>query len=117
MVSIGHEMYQRANLVWVMHHGNTPPLVDHKNRNSLDDRIGNLRAGSRKLNSANSKKPSTNTSGIKGVSWNKLTGKWVANIKAEGRQIYLGLYTSKHEAGKAYKRAAKMHFGKFACFK
>ena len=46
-----------------------------------------------------------NTSGYKGVSWSKKSGKWRAELKVEGVLKYLGLYENKLDAAKAYNDA------------
>ena len=85
--------------------------VDHKDHNGLNNQRRNLRVTSTQ-NSHNYKKPSTNTSGYKGVS--RHTWGWQAGIKLRGKRIYLGLFASKIKAAKAYDRAARRLFGRFA---
>jgi hypothetical protein len=85
--------------------------VDHINRNTLDNRRGNLRLVTRVQNCANSG-PRRGTSKFKGVSWNK--GKWRAVIMIDSRQISLGRYTDELEAAAAYDKAAKSAWGEFA---
>jgi hypothetical protein len=55
-------------------------IVDHINRNKLDNRKVNLRIASRSTNVHNSKIPVTNTTGIKGVCFHKQSGNWEASI-------------------------------------
>lgn len=57
---------------------------------------------------------SSNTSGYKGVSWHKKRKKWTAEIQADGRRKYLGLYTTAEEAHQAYQDAAKALHCEFA---
>lgn len=52
-----------------------------------------------------------NTSGVKGVSFNKYKRKWMATITIEGRQIQLGAYIKKEEAVISRKTAEKLLFG------
>ena len=52
--------------------------VDHIDRNCTDNRLENLRWVTRSENSRNYTKPSDNTSGIMGVSFNKTVNSWVA---------------------------------------
>ena len=59
------------------------------------------------------KKPKTNTSGIKGVSWDKSRNKWVAQIQFKGKNYYLGRYANKEDAREAREKAEKEMFGKF----
>lgn len=46
-----------------------------------------------------------NTSGIKGVSWHKRSGKWVARIQIRGKIINLGYYKNPEDAAAARKQA------------
>lgn len=52
-----------------------------------------------------------NTSGHKGVSWNKQCEKWQAKIKIPGERKHLGLFTTREAASVAYRKAAKKYFG------
>lgn len=88
--------------------------VDHINRNSLDNRRSNLRYLLHKHNTHNRRIPSNNTSGYYGVSWNGATNKWQAQITAEGKNHYLGVFVDKIEAAKAYDKCAREVHGEFA---
>jgi hypothetical protein len=61
----------------------------------------------------NKDKDPRNTSGYKGVSKHKETGKWDARITAKGKQYYLGLFHTKEEAYNAYCKKEKELFGSF----
>ncbi len=88
--------------------------VDHKNRTPLDCRKSNLRIGTQSLNSSNSPLQKNNTSGYKGVFWNKQLNKWMAKICVMGKQIYLGYFEDKKDAAESYNDGAKKYFGEFA---
>jgi hypothetical protein len=88
--------------------------VDHVNRNTLDNRRGNLRICSASQNQANRGLPRTNTSGAKGVHWVPQNSCWRAQITVNGRKINLGRFQSLAEAQRAYDEAARRHFGDFA---
>jgi len=89
-------------------------VIDHINGNTLDNRKENLRIATYSQNRGNSKRYRNNTSGYKGVSWNKNRQRWEACIGYQNKYIYLGLYTTKEEAALAYNEAAKKYFGEFA---
>jgi hypothetical protein len=89
-------------------------VVDHVNHNTLDNRRENLRACSHSENNHNQRKRCDNSSGFKGVSWNKRQKKWRAYIKINGKQQHLGYYTSEIEAAAAYDAAAAELHGDFA---
>lgn len=90
------------------------PLADHRDCNRLNNQKYNLRIGNHHQNSANRLKSSLNTSGFKGVCWNRQSQKWQAGIKYEGRSMHLGLFATPEEAHKAYCTAAAELFGEFA---
>jgi hypothetical protein len=86
--------------------------VDHRNRIGFDNQKLNLRFATESQNSANSRLPSNNTSGFRGVSRNRQ--KWQSRIRYNGRKIHLGSFDCPEEAAKAYDRAARHYFGEFA---
>lgn len=88
--------------------------LDHKNRNGLDNRRENLRIASKSQNGCNRGPQRNNTSGFKGVTFHKKSGKWMARITIEGKTHYLGLFLSKEGAAIAYDDAAKRYHGEFA---
>lgn len=89
-------------------------MVDHKNRDGLDNTIENLRFATPGQNCANRAKDRDNTSGYKGVSWVPTSRQWAAKIVVEGERHYLGIYRSPSRAAKAHDRAAVYFHGEFA---
>jgi hypothetical protein len=87
--------------------------VDHINGNTLDNRKINLRLCSHAENMANRKLHKNNTSGYKGVYFDKATSKWCAEIKKNGVKIRIGRYQSILEAALAYEDKARQLFGLF----
>lgn len=53
----------------------------------------------------------TNTSGVKGVTWNSKNNKWIAQITFRGKNHYLGSFESIEDAAKARKEAEERIFG------
>lgn len=92
--------------------------VDHKNRDTLDNRRDNLRVATIGQNRANSRKKlwrGGKSSDYKGVSWHKRRCKWRAIIVKDKRQRELGFYDDEKDAARAYNRAALELHGEFAC--
>jgi hypothetical protein len=89
-------------------------LIDHKNGNKLDNRISNLRICTQAENMRNREKQDNNSSGFKGVTWNKTANKWQAQITVNRKFIYLGLYSDKSEAARIYDLASEKHHKQFA---
>lgn len=90
-------------------------IVDHKDRDTLNNRRSNLRYTTYFGNTQNRTKPITGvTSKFLGVSWKTRNKKWCAQIGAHGKKIHLGLFVNEVEAARAFDAAAKTHFGEFA---
>lgn len=88
--------------------------VDHINGNGLDNRRSNLRLCSSSQNKFNRGKPKTNTSGYKGVSWEKDRNKWTSQIRVDGQRLRLGSFDLIADAVAAYNKASKKYHGKFS---
>jgi multicomponent Na+:H+ antiporter subunit D len=73
-------------------------LVDHINKNGLDNRINNLRFADKSLNALNSKTPITNKSGCKGISWSNSCKKWLCRIVINKKTIHLGMFIDFNDA-------------------
>ena len=99
-------------VVYLLHYGEDPldRDVDHIDRNPLNNHPSNLRLATRSQNSQNAKKYITNTTGRRGVCWNKKLSKWQAYIGFKKRLHHLGLFDSLDDASKARNEAEiKMH--------
>lgn len=81
--------------------------VDHINGEGLDNRRCNLRAATRAQNARNSHVSNANTSGYKGVSWDKRDRKWQAFIAVNGLRHFLGRFACPTAASLAYARASR----------
>lgn len=90
-------------------------LVDHKNRDTLDNSRANLRLATRSQNQWNSRKRA-GSSKYKGISFSKTRNKWRARLMINYKEIYIGEFGTEELAHEAYKVAAIKHFGEFACF-
>lgn len=87
--------------------------VDHINHIPYDDRKENLRIVSTSQNQMNTITSSRNTSGVKGVHWDKDTKKWRVRITVNGKRIGLGFYSDINEAAKARKEAEIKYYGQY----
>jgi len=88
-------------------------VVDHINRNPLDNRRENLRIVTKQENSMNLSMSKRNKSGITGVCWHKGSGKWVARISYKYKHIFLGSFEKLEDARKAREDAEEEYFGEF----
>jgi len=87
--------------------------VDHIDGNTLNNSKSNLRVCTNAENCRNQKRKSNNTSGYKGVSYHKLTGKWQAQIRANGKVFYLGVHLTPELAYEVYCKAVPLYHGEF----
>lgn len=90
------------------------PLIDHINRDPMDNRKINLRPASYIQNSWNQGIRKNNTSGFKGVHKRKDQNRYRAKINVSGQQINLGSFVNPIDAAKAYDAAAREYYGEFA---
>lgn len=79
---------------WLMYYGSWPMhTIDHINGIKTDNRIGNLRDVTTAENQKNQPTRLNNTSGFRGVYWNKNMEKWQSSIRENGRSKHLGVFT------------------------
>jgi hypothetical protein len=88
--------------------------VDHIDLNGLNNCKANLRVATPMQNTWNRRRSAANTSGLKGVCWNKASKKWQSQIRVKGKNKYLGLFETSNLAHLAYCEAAKLLHGQFA---
>jgi hypothetical protein len=113
-ITINYKTYSSHRLVWAYFYGDPgPQLIDHINRTRDDDRIENLRIATEAENRRSSSMYRTNTSGFKGVTFEKSVGRWKAYIYLNNRRKHLGVFSSKEEAAEAYAKAAAELHGEF----
>ena len=87
--------------------------VDHINGNRIDNRWCNLREATQTENQFNVAIRKDNTSGYKGVSLHKRTGKWAARCGINNKDKWLGIFDTPELAAKAYQEFAKKHHKQF----
>jgi hypothetical protein len=115
LIAIGNIDYLAHRLAWIWMTGEWPKEhIDHINGDSSDNRFLNLREATRSENMRNTRRPSTNTSGHKGVSLNKTTNKWAAGIKLYRKKLHIGYFDNIEDAAAAYDNAARVLHGEFA---
>jgi hypothetical protein len=93
---------------------NNKPCVDHIDNNKQNNHVTNLRWVTIQENTMNSSLSKRNTSGVKGVSFNKKAEKWTAQILLNGTRKFLGNFDTKEEALEARLNAVEKYFGEYA---
>lgn len=113
-VGINKVQHPLARIVFLMHHGYLPEIVDHVDCNPMNNDISNLRAASKADNQRNAGMYAHNKSGVKGVSWHKAASKWHVQIKVQGVKKYLGVYEDIELAELVAQEARSKFHGNFA---
>ena len=101
--------YLAHRLAWFFIYNEWPDIIDHKNRNRIDNRINNLKNVNHSANNKNTKLPKDNKSGVIGVRLTPNKKKWLAVIGVNGRKIKLGYFNYKEDAIIARKKAEYKH--------
>lgn len=94
----------------------TPIETDHIDNDGLNNRKYNLRVCGRQRNAQNRKFNSNNTSGHKGVCWNKHipTPKWMAYIQVNKKFVNLGYFDEYEDAVIAREKAEAKYYGEYS---
>lgn len=109
--------YAVHNVIWMIYNQKDIPegfVVDHEDGDSLNNCPNNLRLASKFQNGYNSRLYTNNSSGYKGVSFDKETGKWLAQIREAGRNKKIGRFATAELANEAVVRVRANLHGAFA---
>lgn len=113
MVRMDDNQYLAHRVIWLLTYGELPPHpkfeIDHINGDRSDNKITNLRIVDHAGNQRNSGRAVNNTSGFRGVRWDKTRGKWRAEIKINQKGILLGRFETIEEAKEARENADKRY--------
>jgi len=119
-IGIDRQWYQASRLAFLWMTGEWPQgEVDHKNANTKDDSWSNLRDATRPQNQHNRGVRKDSSTGFKGVRFQRSAhgnrcGYYVAQIRVNGKRVYIGSFKTAEEAAAAYATAAIEHHGAFA---
>lgn len=105
IIGINGAQYRAHRIIVAMHLGRWPPeslVIDHKDGNRDNNRIGNLRLCTPSENQHNRVIPSNNSSGLLGVSYDRESRNWRASICINRKRIRVGNYPTAQLAHQAY---------------
>jgi hypothetical protein len=89
-------------------------MIDHVNGDGLDNRKSNLRFCNKSQNYANCRVRSDNSTGYKGVTYDKKNKKFAAKMVVGDVNIWIGRFDTAEMAAKEYNKAAILYHGDFA---
>lgn len=115
-VLVDEKIFNLHRMIFLFHYGYlTSGLeIDHIDGNPSNNRIENLREVTKSQNAQNAKIRSDNTSGVKGVYWNKERQKWCARLRVNGKNKSLGNYKTLEEAEAVIREAREKYHGEYA---
>lgn len=111
-VTINGVSLKLQRVIWVWRNGEIPEgyYIDHRDTNTTDNKILNLRLALPSQNAHNGKQRLNNTSGVKGVHWHKKDKRWVAHVTKNYKQKRIGAFINLQDAIVAINKARdEMH--------
>ena len=114
-IKLDGRLYKAHRIVWLLSYGVWPKQdIDHADGDPANNKVSNLRLATNQQNQFNRGASKRNTSGYKGVYWDKPSSKWRAQICYNRRSVFLGHYDTPEEAAVAYAEGAKRYAREFA---
>jgi len=109
-ISIDGVDYKAHRLAWKISYNEDPiNQVDHIDRNKTNNKLSNLRIVNNQQNQINTNIQRNNSSGVKGVYFNKKQNKWIARIGFNYKKVNLGSFETIEEAKVTYENAVKKY--------
>ena len=110
-IGIDYKRYMAHRLAFLYMTGEFPSgNVDHIDHDYRNNSWDNLRVATQQENTKNQSKRRQNTSGTTGISFDKISGTWVAKIGVDMKTLYIGRHKDIKEAIKL-RKAAEVKYG------
>ena len=100
-------------LIFAIHHGYLPEVVDHIDGNPSNNLIENLRGATRMENTRNSKTKSNSMSNVKNVKWLEKNKKWRVRVSENYRRHHIGVFEDLELAQLVAEMAMEKYHGNF----
>jgi hypothetical protein len=113
-IKVKNKLILSHRLAWIYMYGYLPKYIDHINGQRDDNRIINIRKVSNQQNSLNSKISKNNTSGIKGVYWDKSRNKWTVRLSIDGKCKFFKRFDDIDLAKLVIEEVRNKYHGKYA---
>jgi hypothetical protein len=119
-VTVDKDRYVCARIIWEMHFGNIPEgmIIDHIDRNTLNNKVENLRPATVAQNGWNAvcavpRESPRPQSSVRGVSWSS-GGRWQVRFRKDGRHVWIGAFNDLSDAEACAKESIVRLYGRFA---
>lgn len=112
-ITHSNKCYLAHRLAWFFCNGKWPKEIDHIDNNKLNNAISNLREVTHQLNQLNMPIRSNNTSGVKGVNWDKNRKRWRARVIINGKYFTAGHFKDLADAEVAIRALRERVHGEF----
>lgn len=113
-VGLKGKYYLVHRIIFALHNGYIPEVIDHINRDPSDNRIENLREVNYSQNAFNSKISKNNTTGVKGIRLTK-NNKYEARVAVNKITTQIGTFETLMEAQEAIKVFREKEHGEYSC--
>ena len=115
-IHIQHQrkIYKAHRLIFLMHNGYMPSVLDHIDGDKTNDRVENLREATHRQNASNAARRVDNQSGVKNVCWHKRIKKWGVSLSVNRQLHHFGYYDDLEFASLVAYEARTKHHGDFA---
>lgn len=113
-VQIKRKFYKVHRIIFMMFYGYIPKEIDHADTNESNNKIENLREATSSQNNYNQKLRKDNTSGIKGVTWDKSRQKWHVQVVVNKKPVFQARFDDLELAELVAQEARDKYHGKFA---
>jgi hypothetical protein len=113
-VCVNKKLHNAHRLMFMLHHGWVPEVIDHVDGNRANNKIDNLRTATWSQNLQNMKLRPTNKSGCKNVSWCNSKKKWAVQLSINGKQTNIGRFADLEFADLVATEARSKYHGAFA---
>jgi hypothetical protein len=112
--SVDGKLYLVHRIIFFMAYGYFPKFVDHKDGNTLNNSLENLREATRAQNNSNAQRGASFVSGAKGVGWHKHLRKWRVRVSVKNKSITVGYFDDLDLAQLVAIEARNKYHGNFA---
>ena len=112
-VTFENKQYYVHRLIYFMHHGKIPAIIDHIDQNTNNNKISNLRSSNSSTNAINCNNKIRSKTGVRNVSFNKQRNTFCVYIKVNNKSKFIGGFEDLELATLVANEARSKYYGAF----